>query len=143
VHEQWPIIGRADLYYGGTTYENKQGLGVQLPVQESAPAAVKVSIETLRADEEHWLAVPVTRLYDLGITVATSPLLAGRSGQPSVWLHPDSAGRLGVEAGGQVKLGGARLEVRIDPGMPSMVALVPRSMGIPVHAPAIVEIKKA
>ena len=29
--EQWPIIGRADLFYGGTSYDNHQGLGVQLP----------------------------------------------------------------------------------------------------------------
>ncbi|KAF0106096.1 MAG: NADH-quinone oxidoreductase subunit G [Anaerolineaceae bacterium] len=28
--EQWPIIGRADLYYGGTSYQNSQGLGVPL-----------------------------------------------------------------------------------------------------------------
>jgi NADH-quinone oxidoreductase subunit G len=27
---QWPIVGRGDMYYGGTTYANKQGLGVQL-----------------------------------------------------------------------------------------------------------------
>ena len=25
--EQWPIIGRSDVYYGGTSYANKQGLG--------------------------------------------------------------------------------------------------------------------
>jgi NADH-quinone oxidoreductase subunit G len=30
VSEQWPIIGRADLYYGGTSYQNSQGLGVHL-----------------------------------------------------------------------------------------------------------------
>ena len=30
VTEQWPIIGRGDLYYGGTSYENKLGLGVTL-----------------------------------------------------------------------------------------------------------------
>ncbi|MCS7010983.1 MAG: NADH-quinone oxidoreductase subunit NuoG [Anaerolineales bacterium] len=30
VTEQWPIVGRGDLYYGGTTYENRQGLGVHL-----------------------------------------------------------------------------------------------------------------
>ena len=29
VKEQWPIIGRSDLYYGGTTYDNRQGMGVQ------------------------------------------------------------------------------------------------------------------
>lgn len=32
VTEQWPIVGRGDLYYGGTTYENRQGLGVHLNV---------------------------------------------------------------------------------------------------------------
>jgi NADH-quinone oxidoreductase subunit G len=30
VTEQWPIIGRSDLYYGGTSYQNTQGLGVHL-----------------------------------------------------------------------------------------------------------------
>ncbi len=30
VTEQWPIIGRSDLYYGGTSYQNSQGLGVHL-----------------------------------------------------------------------------------------------------------------
>ena len=36
VQEQWPIVGRGDLYYGGTTYENKQGQGVQLaPLAQS------------------------------------------------------------------------------------------------------------
>jgi NADH-quinone oxidoreductase subunit G len=30
VSEQWPIIGRSDLYYGGTSYQNSQGLGVPL-----------------------------------------------------------------------------------------------------------------
>ena len=27
VAEQWPIVGRSDLYYGGTTYENSAGSG--------------------------------------------------------------------------------------------------------------------
>jgi NADH-quinone oxidoreductase subunit G len=30
VSDQWPIIGRSDLYYGGTSYHNSQGLGVHL-----------------------------------------------------------------------------------------------------------------
>ncbi|MEZ0397163.1 MAG: NADH-quinone oxidoreductase subunit NuoG [Anaerolineales bacterium] len=34
VTEQWPIVGRGDLYYGGTTYENRQGLGVHLQTFE-------------------------------------------------------------------------------------------------------------
>jgi len=30
IHDQWPIVGRADLYYGGAVYQNSQGLGVHL-----------------------------------------------------------------------------------------------------------------
>ncbi len=33
VTEQWPIIGRGDLYYGGTSYQNSQGLGVHLSLE--------------------------------------------------------------------------------------------------------------
>ena len=36
VVEQWPIVGRQDVYYGGTTYENSQGIGVQLRSSSSA-----------------------------------------------------------------------------------------------------------
>jgi NADH-quinone oxidoreductase subunit G len=36
VTEQWPIIGRSDLYYGGTSYQNSQGLGVHLPGSKKA-----------------------------------------------------------------------------------------------------------
>src|SRR5690606_3629498 len=31
VVKQYPLVGREDLYYGGTTYDNKGGLGVQIP----------------------------------------------------------------------------------------------------------------
>ena len=33
VPTQWPIIGRNDLYYGGTSYQNSQGLGVHLGLE--------------------------------------------------------------------------------------------------------------
>ena len=46
VHGQWPIVGRGDLYYGGTTYENTQGLGVQLV--PAAQAGVTVHIPKIR-----------------------------------------------------------------------------------------------
>ena len=36
VVNQWPIVGRSELYYGGTTYANKQGLGVQLSLPPGA-----------------------------------------------------------------------------------------------------------
>ena len=39
VTTQWPIVGRGDMYYGGTTYENTQGLGAHL-VLSSLPSPI-------------------------------------------------------------------------------------------------------
>jgi NADH-quinone oxidoreductase subunit G len=141
-NEQWPIVGRGDMYYGGTTYENKQGLGLTLAL--NAPAAIpSISAQFLRPDEDQWLAVPVTRLYDRGITVTTSELLRTHIGEAAVLLHPETARKLGVAPGGQVKLNGFRAEVRLDATVPASVVLVPRSMGFPINAPAVAGLKKA
>jgi len=61
VTTQWPDVGRKDVYYGGTIYENTQGLGSQLmQVQDSAlPAAVpEVASATGEPDGAALLAVP-------------------------------------------------------------------------------------
>ena len=142
VSEQWPIVSRGDLYYGGTGYENRQGLGMHLAL--NAPIPIPSSaVKTLRPDEQHWLLVPITRLYDRGITIFTSELLRTRIGEPTVLLHPESAKRLGLTKGEQVTLGGFQAAVRLDSTVPASVALLPRSMGFPVNVPAVAELKKA
>jgi NADH-quinone oxidoreductase subunit G len=164
VSEQWPLIGRGDLYYGGTAYENKQGLGVQLDLTPSTSLGVSPDLsltlrlrslawlpgqegrgeyKPLRPKEDQWLAVPITRLYDLGVTVATSKLLKDRIGEAYFVLHPEAAKKLGVEAGGGVEINGSRREVRLDATIPTGVVLVPRSMGIPIAEPMIVKLKNA
>jgi NADH-quinone oxidoreductase subunit G len=162
VSEQWPIVGRGDLYYGGTTYENKQGLGVHLaptplpfhpPISARASAAGTGELRNggtegggergLRPKENQWLAAPITRLYDLGITVKSSGLLHSRIGEAYVVLHPEAAKKLGVAADGQVEINGIRLEVRLDATISAGVALIPRSMGIPISAPVVAKLKKA
>ena len=143
-NEQWPIVGRGDLYYGGTTYENRQGLGVTLALSPSpAGKAVKGPGKFLRPDEDQWLAVPVTRLYDRGITVTTSELLHAHIGAAIVLLHPEMAKQLGVTAGDQLSVNGFQADVRLDATVPASVALLPRSMGFPINAPAPAELKKA
>ena len=142
VTEQSPLVGRGDLYYGGTTYENKQGLGVQLEPMAPPSLSSPTGGSSLRPDEDRWLAVPVTRLYDLGITVCTSELLRQRLGTAVILLNPEMAKTLEVEAGGQVDLNGNRLEVRLDASVPASVVLVPRSMGIPIHNPVAAKLKK-
>ena len=149
VEAQWPIVGRGDLYYGGTTYENTQGLGVQLaPAAQSGetvrlPAVPKVAGP--RPKENKLLAVPVTKLYDRGTTVAPAELLAHRIGEAFVGLNPASAEKLGVTAGERVRLSldgvSSEAVVRIEDSISSGVALVPRSMGFPITEPMAAEVK--
>jgi NADH-quinone oxidoreductase subunit G len=145
VSEQWPIVGRGDLYYGGTTYENSQGLGVQLALAALEPVRAPRAKAALRPKENQWLAVPVTRLYDRGVTVATSGLLAARIGELTVTLHPDGAKKLGLDGTAEVRLNGtaAKARVVVDENVPASVVLLPRSMGFPIHTPAVAELKKA
>ncbi|MBI5297648.1 MAG: NADH-quinone oxidoreductase subunit NuoG [Chloroflexi bacterium] len=149
VKPQWPIVGRGDLYYGGTTYENKQGLGVQLST--AAERGETVSLPEVRKDsalrpkEDELLAVPVTKLYDLGATVSSTGLLCQRIGAATISLHPEAAKRLGLEAGMRVALSfdglGGEALVKIDDTISAGVALVPRSMGLAVREPVSVRVQ--
>jgi len=149
VTEQWPIVGRGDLYYGGTTYENTQGLGAQLTSAAGRgetyklPAAKKA--KSLRPKEGEVLAVPVTKLYDQGATVVPAELLSERIGEATVTLNPATARELGAEAGELVKLAfnGTQAEVRVrtDEAVSTGVALVPRSFGLAVREPVAASVK--
>jgi NADH-quinone oxidoreductase subunit G len=150
VHGQWPIVGRGDLYYGGTTYENTQGLGVQLVPAAQAGGTVRIpkvrKEAALRPRENELLAVPVNKLYDRGVTVNSSAqLLGGRTGEATVTLHPMAAENLGVEAGARVKISfngvSAEVLVKIDDTISAGVALVPRSMGIAIREPVAAKVK--
>ncbi len=148
VEPQWPIVGRHDLYYGGTTYENTQGLGVQL-----APAAergeniplVWPQLTALELPQNSLLAVPITLLYDRGQTVLPSQLLHQRIPQPYVSLNPNTASDLGLgnNSPAQVVLNGTSTLVtaRLDSSLPEGVVLVPRSLGIPITAPTAIEVR--
>jgi NADH-quinone oxidoreductase subunit G len=149
VTSQWPIVGRGDLYYGGTTYENKNGLGVQLSnaaqrgEKFSLPRVQKVA--ALRPKEKKLLAVPITKLYDRGVTVSSTALLEQRIGETFIALHPSAAEQFNVNVGELVKLNldGVSEEVRIkiDDTISAGVVLVPRSMGLPIHKPTEASVK--
>jgi NADH-quinone oxidoreductase subunit G len=149
VKPQWPIVGRGDMYYGGTTYENKQGLGVHLTNAAQRGETVRIprvqKEAAPRPREKELLAVPVTKLYDRGTTVKSAQLLDQRVGEPSVILHPEAAKRLGVEAGQMVKIsfGGVSGEalVKIDDTISAGVVAVPRSMGLAIREPVPAKVK--
>jgi NADH-quinone oxidoreductase subunit G len=144
VKPQWPIVGRGDMYYGGTTYENTMGLGAHLTNAAGRGEAVEISRaereKAPRPKENQLLAVPVNKLYDRGTTVMQSAdLLRDRIGHPTITLHPDAAKSLGVEAGQLVHLSfdgvNGEARVKLDDTVPVGVALVPREMGFAIHEP--------
>ena len=162
--EQWPVVGRGDMYYGGTTYENSQGLGVQLESlgfdadagfdelnrhqalnrqmhEVAAPPGVS-SDTSLVADV--LIAVPITRLYDRGTIIARSATLASRLSAPSAVFHPNDAQRLKLSKGMAVSLrwNGSSAEATVDceGTMPEGFVLVPRSLGIAISWPVAVEV---
>ena len=149
VTEQWPIIGRDDVYYGGTTYDNRQGLGVQLASAADRGESPALMFSQLGEVEkpEGLQAVPVTHLYDRGGTVTPSKVLASRLRQPYIVLNPHDAEKLGVEFGRKVSVGlnGAAYTATadIDNSLPAGAVLVPRSMGIPISGPTPAIVKAA
>jgi NADH-quinone oxidoreductase subunit G len=149
VREQWPIVGRSDLYYGGTTYENTQGMGVHLSA--AAMRGEKVSIPRVqkeaapRPKDKELLAVPISKLYDRGTTVASTTLLDQRVGSLNVSMHPNIAEDMGLEAGQTVSVSfngvSGEAAVKIDDTVPVGVALIPRSMGLAIREPVAVRVK--
>ncbi len=138
VSEQWPVVGRGDMYYGGTSYENTQGLGVHLTLSSAAPASAAAGNAFPNGE---LVAVPVTKLYDQGTTVSPAKLLESHIGPASVVVHPTTGAKLGVENGGeaQVSLNGVEAEVlvKFDQTIAPNVVLVYRSFGIPISEPTV------
>ena len=144
VSEQWPIIGRNDLFYGGTSYENAQGLGMHLSLPAQIPSLAWPHVPEVNLTEDAIFAVPITILYDRGQTIYSSQLLQQRIPPAHIALHPEVAQRLNIPDGTLVQftLDGIVVEaiLHVKEQVPPGVALVPRSLGMPVSAPVQIEI---
>jgi NADH-quinone oxidoreductase subunit G len=148
VQEQWPMIGRKDVYYGGTGYENKQGLGVHLSSAAERgetvdlPNAANPVLPAVAAGS--LLVIPVARLYDQGATLRPTTLLDGRVARAELVLNPETASQFGLQNGDEVSLGGdgwdARVLVAVNAHMPVGFGMVPRSTGLPVFGPTAVKV---
>jgi NADH-quinone oxidoreductase subunit G len=143
VEQQWPEVGGADLYFGGTAYANKQGLGVHL-APRGASRPLKWKAPPRASAKKDLLLVPVTHLYDRGSTMRESKLLEARIAQLQMSLHPSEIERLGLsdvmEAeivwDGRVE----RLKFAANKDVPIGSALVPRSL--PLSEPTTVTVRR-
>jgi NADH-quinone oxidoreductase subunit G len=144
VSEQWPIIGRADLYYGGSAYENTQGLGVHLNAAPVGAQGLRTATESPlpKVEPPQLLAVPITVLYDQGKTVFTAELLHSHIPPTHIAVHP---GQVKAPDGAQVQLTlndqTVTASLHFLEGVPENIVLVPRSLGLPISGPQPVELK--
>ena len=144
---QWPPVGEADLYFGGTAFKNRQGLGVSVGCAAEAGQLAPIEwIEPGAAIGGEWLLVPITVLYDHGRTVSASDVLRPRLAAKAVRMNPEDLGQLGLDPGSEVELRWNghthRLPALAEEGVPRGAVLLPRSLGFPAHTPAAVDVRK-
>ena len=150
VVKQLPDLGREDIYYGGTTYENRQGVGVQLGIDtvysrlmkipDLVPPALPIS------SHDELLILPVSYLYDQGTLLKETTLLEKRMVHPTVWLNSGTFAALGLHSGEKCSLNlhgkTFMLDVELNEILPDGVGLVPRSVGIPLTSPVVMQVTK-
>jgi NADH-quinone oxidoreductase subunit G len=145
VTEQWPIIGREDVYYGGASYANAQGLGMHLSLPDQAPSLSWPKANEINLREGAMFAVPVTILYDHGQLISHSQLLHQRTPATQVVVHPEDARQMNLLEGtlAQFMMNETLVEakLRFDEQAPRGVVLVPRSLGMLIREPVSIEFK--
>jgi NADH-quinone oxidoreductase subunit G len=134
--QQFPAIGD-DVYYGGTAYKNRGGLGVQIATAADQghtprPAEVKLP-DAVKAGRGKLLVLPVTRLYNRERAFRPSALVHARVAAPHAGLNSADANRLKVNSGDTIEIeidGGVAVQVhvRVDDGIPQGVVTLPRHL---------------
>lgn len=148
VDDQWPIIARSQLFYGGTTYENRQGLGIQLEPGSQKGELISLEIpqpyEPLNLADGDLIAFPIDVLYDRGQTMGFAPLLESHILEPYFLIHPNTAKEAGILDKNRVKLSISEntheLTAHLTQEIPQKVVLIPRSMGTFLQSPGIVKL---
>jgi NADH-quinone oxidoreductase subunit G len=136
VDRQFPDVGGNDLYYGGTAYQNKGGLGIQIATTADAGEAPAVGAvnapATPTAGKGELVLAPITRLYNRSWIVRQSAIIHPRTDAPYIVLHREDAKKLGVQQGDHVKVqyGGTSVTVqaRVSEDAPKGTAMLPRQL---------------
>jgi len=136
IERQYPDVGGRDLYYGGTAYQNKGGLGIQIPTTADngeKPKAVKVEAPTpITVNDGEYLVIPTTRLYNRENSFLPSTLVHARVALPYAEMNPSDADAMGVTDGDVVEVtfagGDARVRVITNEELASGAIILPRHL---------------
>ncbi|MBC8171647.1 MAG: molybdopterin-dependent oxidoreductase, partial [Anaerolineae bacterium] len=137
VERQFPDVGGRDLYYGGTAYQNKGGLGVQIKTaadngQSVASDDVQLS-DAPKAGSGQMLVVPTTRLYNRESIFQPSTLVHPRVLMPYAEINSADAAKLGISSGDVVEISIAditrvRVKAHVNGGAPEGSVVLPRHL---------------
>ncbi|MFW5772882.1 MAG: NADH-quinone oxidoreductase subunit NuoG [Phototrophicaceae bacterium] len=154
VERQFPDVGGDDLYYGGTAYRNRGGLGVQIPSAADGGETVKAGKVELpdapKAGRGKFVIIPTVRLYNRENVFKPSAMMDVRVAAPYVEVNSADAEKLGIDSGDLVEVVAgdqARVTVQahVNGGAPKGALVLPRHLtdeAIPM-AITVGEIKKA
>ncbi|NPV66727.1 MAG: NADH-quinone oxidoreductase subunit NuoG [Anaerolineae bacterium] len=136
VEKQFPPIGEAPGFYGGTAKAPTGGTGRQWPClaegSDRLPLRPAEASAPARAGDGELVIVPVRRLYDRAPEFYASTLMHGRIPQPFAALNSADAARLGIAAGDPITItvAGSSLTVTavVNDYAPAGVVLVPQRL---------------
>ena len=131
VEPQFPEVGREDLYYGGTAYNNRGGTGLQWQTnaeKEKYNLTVR-PVQSRVTRPSGLVAVPIRLLYDRDVLFEPSALMHQRIPAPYAELNSADAEAHGIVNGDRVAItaGPTRVEVvaRVNGAAPVGTVLLP------------------
>ncbi len=151
VSKQFPDVGGTDLYYGGTSYKNTGGLGVQIASAAESGTINAGKVTLPKAEKSGMVAIPVTRLYnrEAAFRPSEAEFMGGRVPESFVEINFTDAKQLGIKTGDSVTVsqkGAAPLRARahVDGIAPVGAVIVPRNLAETAAPllPVAVEISK-
>lgn len=102
VEKQYPDVSRDDLYYGGTSYENRSGLGQQWPSAAEAGDVAAYDVDVADSSANGLQLVRTAALYTAGTLNSYSPVVQPRIAEPTLYLNDADAN--GVSSGDSVQV---------------------------------------
>jgi len=135
VERQFPDVGGEDLYYGGTAYQNKGGLGKQIAADAEAEMPKTTAVElpaAVKAADGEILIVPSVQLYDRSTLFRPSKMMHNRVPVPYALLSTEDAQQAAAADGDQIEIqfGADSVQVRavVRADVPPGVIVLPRHL---------------
>jgi len=110
VERQFPDVGGDDLYYGGTSYKNTGGLGIQIATAADAGEPVAAQAASLpnpvTTNKGEVLVVPTVRLYNREriFRPSEAALMSARVPQPYIEINAADAAARKIKDGDMVEV---------------------------------------